>query len=94
MLDSDFQFVFGFQIGCNIESQRRPPHPTAVEGVAVDGHGGIGSDAFKVQEIAFPGFRRSGESLFIFGCTMQITVAQLPIAIVAVEVMRYRHVVP
>ena len=54
----------------------------------VKGNSGVCAYALKLQEVSFAFLWLGDESLLVDGATMQITVTQLAIAIVVVEVVR------
>ena len=54
----------------------------------VEGNSGVCAYALKLQEVSFAFLWLGDESLLVDGATMQITVTQLAIAIIVVEVVR------
>ena len=71
----------------HVERQHGAPHQFAGEGGGVEGDGGVGAHTLQLEKIATAGLLLRGERLLVDSRAMQVTVTQLAIAVVVVEVV-------
>ena len=89
MVDEDFQMIVAVLQGiCHIKSPYRSSHEFFRVGMTIKSYGGIGSHAFKLQEVAFTILLLCSKCLIIYSVSVQIAVAKLTAAIVVIEIVR------
>ena len=95
MIYADTQGVVTvFQVVSDIQCPDGTPHEFLGILMTVEGDGGIGADAFELEEVATTILLRGGENLVVYGTAVQIAVTQLAIAMIVIEVVgdvNHRH---
>ena len=76
---------------CHVEGVAGTPYQFFGEVLAVEGHRGIGSYTFKLQEIAFALFLAGSKRFLIAGSAVQVAVLELAIAVIVVQIVGHIH---